>query len=46
MDPFGGFEGFNFAFRDPEEVFREVFGGSSIHDLLFGKFSFFFFFKG
>ncbi|KAK6617851.1 hypothetical protein RUM43_014080 [Polyplax serrata] len=36
MDPFGGFDGFSFAFRDPEDVFREVFGGSSIHDLLFG----------
>ncbi|EEB17454.1 conserved hypothetical protein [Pediculus humanus corporis] len=38
MDPFGGFEGFSFTFRDPEEVFREVFEGSSIHDLLFVKF--------
>lgn len=37
-DPFGGF-GF-FTFRDPEDVFREFFGGSPFTDLFGGKFSF------
>lgn len=32
-DPFGGF---SFSFRDPEDVFREFFGGSGFGDL-FGK---------
>lgn len=34
-DPFGGF---SFSFRDPEDVFREFFGGSGFGDL-FGEIS-------
>lgn len=36
FDPFDNFGAFTFTFRDPEDVFREFFGGSPIHDLLFG----------
>lgn len=34
-----GYTGFPFTFRDPEEVFREFFGGSPFGDLFAGKFS-------
>lgn len=32
-----GYAGFPFTFRDPEDVFREFFGGSPFADLLAGK---------
>lgn len=36
---FDHFGGFTFTFRDPDEVFREFFGGSDpIRDLFFGKY--------
>lgn len=33
---FHGFGGFPFTFRDPEDVFREFFGGSPFQDLFGG----------
>lgn len=36
-DDFDSNFGFPFAFRDPEDVFREFFGGSPFADLFGGK---------
>lgn len=36
-DEFDIFGGFPFTFRDPEEVFREFFGGSPFEEIFRGK---------
>lgn len=34
-NPFDNMNGFSFTFRDPDEVFREFFGGASPFDMFF-----------